>query len=175
MPETVEKLIRHAAAGACLCVLSAASVAAQPPSQPTVAAPPSQPEFLSRYDYHLAAGALAVGDQRFSWDTHFGGSLDIVDYIVGRAGIAVDYEAVLGDEYRAFDPNQGNYTLEAAASGRIGPSTEVVGMLHHVSRHLSDRPKRFAIAWNLLGVRILHQQKLGDLVVDVDLEGGKVV
>jgi len=174
MPETVEELIRHAAVAACLLVACAAPAAAQPPAQPVIAPPPSQPEFLSRYDFHLAAGALAVADQRFSWDTHFGGSLDIVDYVVGRAGIAVDYEAVLGDEYRAFDPNQGNYTLEAAASGRIG-STEIVGMLHHVSRHLSDRPKRFAVAWNLLGGRILQQLKVGDLIVDADLEGGKIV
>jgi hypothetical protein len=178
MPETVEHLIRRAAGAACLTLaltLSALPAAAQPPSQPVVSPAPSAPDVLTRADFHLAAGALAVDDQRFSWDTHFGGSLDLVDYVVGRTSIAVDYEAVLGDEYRAFDPNQGNYTLEAATSARIGGSTEVVGMLHHVSRHLSDRPKRFAIAWNVLGGRVMHQVKIGDLVVDGDLEGGKVV
>src|SRR5262249_44318061 len=112
---------------------------------------------------------------RFSWDAHFGGSLDMVDYVAGRAGIYVDYEAVLGDEFRIFDPNQGNYTLETFATARLGSRTEVVGMFHHVSRHLSDRPKRFAIAWNLLGGRLLHQVKAGDATIDVDLEGGAIV
>ena len=32
--------------------------------------------------------------------------------------VLVDYEAMLGSEFRPFDPNQGNYTLEASASVR---------------------------------------------------------
>jgi hypothetical protein len=50
-----------------------------------------------------------------------------------------------------------------------------MGIFHHVSRHLSDRPKRFAIAWNLLGARVLHQIRSGDAVFDIDLEGGAVI
>jgi hypothetical protein len=164
---------------------AAATLAAQPLPPPTVSAPPAAPDFLTRYDFHLAAAALASGDDqvaangghfsRFSWDTHFGGALDVVDYVGGRAGINVDYEAVLGNEYRPFDPNQGNYTLEASASGRLGSTTEVVGVFHHVSRHLSDRPKPFAIAWNVLGARVLQQVALKDSTLDIDLEGGKIV
>jgi hypothetical protein len=167
--------MRRAAVAACLTLASVASASAQPPDQPVVAPAPDSAEFLSRYDFHLAAAALAIQDQRFSWDTHFGGGLDVVDYVHGRAGIYADYEAVLGNEYRPFDPNQGNYTLEASGSGRLTSSTEVVGMFHHVSRHLSDRPKRFAVAWNLLGARILQQVKVGGTTIDADLEGGRIV
>jgi len=31
---------------------------------------------------------------------------------------------------------------------------EAAGVFHHVSRHLSDRPKRFPIDWNMIGGRI---------------------
>ncbi len=175
MPEQTGSLTRHAALAACLTFICAAAVFAQQPDQPTVSPAPAAPEFLSRGDFQLSASGLAIDDVRFSWDTHFGGSLDIVDYVAGRGGIYVDYEAVLGDEFRLFDPNQGNYTLEANASGRIGAKTEVVGIFHHVSRHLSDRPKRFAIAWNLLGARVLHQIQAGSTTVDLDLEAGRIV
>ena len=174
MRENARSLVRHAASAACLLLLTIVNAAAQQPDTPVVTKAPDKPEFLSRYDFHLAASGLANDDIRFSWDTHWGGSVDMIDYVGGRAGIYVDYEAVLGDEFRLFDPNQGNYTLEANASARSG-STEVLGIFHHVSRHLSDRPKRFAIAFNLLGARVLHQIKSGDTVIDLDLEGGKIV
>lgn len=175
MAENTGSLRGHAARAACLTLICASIVSAQQPDQPVVSPAPSAPEFLSRADFQLSAAALAIDDIRFSWDTHFGGSLDLVDYVGGRAGVYVDYEAVLGDEYRLFDPNQGNYTLEAFASGRVGSDTEVVGMFHHVSRHLSDRPKRQAIAWNLLGARVLHRIEAGKATVDLDLEGGRIV
>lgn len=174
MPDTSRSLTWHAAVAACFLFAAAASVAAQQPDHPVVSPAPDKPQFLSRMDLHMAASGLSNSDNRFDWDTHFGGSLDLVDYVGGRAGVYADYEAVLGDEFRIFDPNQGNYTLEAFASTRSG-STEVVGIFHHVSRHLSDRPKRFAIAWNLLGARILHQIKAGEATFDFDLEGGAVV
>jgi hypothetical protein len=175
MAENTGSLTRHAARAACLILFCASLASAQPPNQPVVSPAPAAPEFLSRADFQLSASALAIDDIRFSWDTHFGGSLDLVDYVAGRAGVYVDYEAVLGDEYRIFDPNQGNYTLEAFAGGRAGPATEIIGMFHHVSRHLSDRPKRQAIAWNVLGARILHRIKEGRTTIDLDLEGGRVV
>ena len=115
-----------------------------------------------------------IADERFSWITHFGGSFDLVDLVVGRAGAIVDYEAVEGSEYRPFDPNQGNYTLEAFVSARVRTS-EIGAIFHHISRHLSDRPKREAIAWNELGVRVLHRFDTEAATVDVDLEGGRAV
>jgi hypothetical protein len=168
-------LIRRAAAAACLVLWCALPAAAQQPDQPTATPAPDKPTFLARGDYQLSASGLSIDDIRFSWDTHWGGSLDVVDYVKGRAGIYVDYEALLGDEYRIFDPNQGNYTLEAFASARVNDTTEIVGIFHHVSRHLSDRPKRFAIAMNLAGVRALKHLTFDTTTVDVDVEGGRIV
>ena len=34
------------------------------------------PDFLTRYDFHLSANALAIDDPRFSWDAYFGGDVD---------------------------------------------------------------------------------------------------
>ncbi len=175
MAENTGSLIRHAACAACLTLVCAVPGFAQQPDQPVVSPAPAAPQFLSRADFQLSASALSIDDTRFSWDTHFGGSLDLVDFVTGRAGVYVDYEAVLGDEFRAFDPNQGNYMLEAFGGGRLAEDTEVIAMFHHVSRHLSDRPKRGAIAWNVLGGRVLHRIEEGRTTVDLDLEGGKVV
>jgi len=86
----------------------------------------------------------------------------------------VDYEAVEGSEFRPFDPNQGNYTLEAFVSARV-QQTEVGVIFHHISRHLSDRPKREAIAWNELGTRVLHRFDASAATVDLDVEGGYAV
>jgi len=184
MPDTVGSLTRAAAFAACALLMPAARAAAQ---QPTVAPAPSSPEFFSRYDFHMNAARLITSqtsattapivDQRFSWDTHFGGSFDLVDYVDGRAAVILDYEAVLGSEFRAFDPNQGNYTLEGSLSKRVGERSEIVGFFHHVSRHLSDRakPKSLPVAWNELGARVLQRASVGDATVDIDLEGGRAV
>jgi hypothetical protein len=180
-------LIPRGILAACFVLAAAAGAAAQAdPHPPVVAPPPAHPTFMSRYDFHLSAAALtpprvttpdgqSTGDERFWWDTHFGGSLDVVDYRAGRAAIVVDYQAVLGNEYRPFDPNQGNYTLEASGSVRLGSRTEVVGVFHHVSRHLSDRPKRLAVAFNEFGGRLLHRAAIGRVTFDVDLDAGGTV
>jgi hypothetical protein len=187
MPATSRSLsvsvrtLRTVFIAACFALTFVAVAAAQP--QMVVVPAPSSPEFLSRYDFHLTATSLItsqsstqpVEDQRFAWDMRFGGSLDAVDYVAGRAGIVIDYQAILGSEYRAFDPNQGNYTLEGFATARVNDATEVVGVFHHVSRHLSDRPKRFAVAWNELGARVLHRVTLGTMTLDADLEGGRTI
>ena len=150
--------------------------------QPLVVPPPATPEFLSRYDFHMTVASLmppkdtpkALADERFSWDTHFGGSFDLLDLVVGRAGATVDFQAVEGSEYRPFDPNQGNYTLEAFVMARAGGG-EIGAIFHHVSRHLSDRPKRDAIAWNELGARLLRRISVGPTLVDLDVEGGRAI
>lgn len=137
---------------------------------------PTAPQFLSRYDFHLAAAYLHGDDPTFfMWDTHWGGDFDLVDYVSGRFGFLVDYQAILGDELRPFDPNQGNYTLEFSGSQRLG-RTELAGVFHHVSRHLSDRPKRPAVAMNVLEARLLRRFDLSPTaLVDVKAEGGKVI
>jgi hypothetical protein len=137
-----------------------ATAAAAQSTQPIVAPPPASPEFLSRYDFHLSIARLLtstptpappVPDERFSWDSHYGGSFDFADLVVARLGVALDYQAVMGSEYRPFDPNQANYTLEGFVSARVAPDTEVAGIFHHVSRHFSDRPKSLAVAYNGCG------------------------
>lgn len=167
---------------ACFVLAFALRLAAQQP-QPVVAPAPQAPEFLSRYDFHLSATSLLtstptpvpiVPDERFSWDMHFGGSFDLADLVVARLGVVADYQAVLGSEFRPFDPNQGSYTLEGFVSARVG-EMEVAGIFHHVSRHLSDRPKPIAVAYNEVGGRLMRRVALGPTTVDVDLEGGRAV
>ena len=159
-----------------LGLLFAAPAAAQVP-QPVFVPAPAAPEFLSRYDFHMTVHQLYGSDdpaERFSWDSHFGGSFDLIDYVFGRASVNVDYEAVLGHELRPFDPNQANYSLEASLSGRVR-DTEIVAVFHHVSRHLSDRPKHYAIAWNAWGGRLLRRVTVGDVTIDGALDVGRVV
>lgn len=171
------------ALAACFALVFAAHAAAQE-TQPIVAPASAAPDFLTRYDFHLSIASLitstatpapAVPDQRFSWDSHFGGSFDIADLVVARLGVTADYQAVMGSEYRPFDPNQATYMLEGFVSARVAPDTEVAGIFHHVSRHLSDRPKAFAVAYNEIGGRLMRRQVVGTTTVDVDLEGGRAV
>src|SRR4051812_39531845 len=173
-------LRRHAVRAACLILFLSTGAAAQP--QELYVPPPAAPEFFSRFDFHLSVESLSPpkdtpaeqADERFSWDTHFGGSFDVLDLVFARAGAIVDFEAVEGSEYRPFDPNQGNYTLEAFVLGRVGRN-EIGVIFHHVSRHLSDRPKIQAVAWNELGGRFLRRFDAGGSVVDLDVEGGRAV
>ena len=174
MPDTVGSLAGGRVRGPLLLLFTLALARAAAAQQPVVAAPPAESEFLPRYDFHLNASALATSDPRFRWDAHFGGTLDLVDYVGGRLSFTGDYETLLGNELRPFDPNQSLYTLEGAASARAG-SVELQAMFHHVSRHLSDRANRVAVAWNELGVRALHRADAGGTKIDLDLEAGRVV
>jgi hypothetical protein len=158
------------------------TTAAAAQQQPVAVPAPSHPEFLPRFDFYLAIDRLLrsqtlqqeLVDQRFSWDSHYGGAFDLVDYVVGRATITADYQAVCGGEYRPFDPNQANYVLETAISGRFSDRTETAAFLHHVSRHISDRPKAFSVAWNLVGGRFLHHRSRGTTTFDLAIDFGRV-
>ena len=170
MPAAVGSLMRRAAVVLCLSLSWAASVAAQTP----VAVPPTSPGFLSRYDFRLSAVTLSGDDPRFVWDTHFGGDLDLVDYVHGRVTLLADYETLLGSEFRSFDPNQSYYTLEASSSVRAG-GAEIAGAFHHVSRHLSDRPKSQAVAWNILEARLVRGFDFESGRLEVRASAGRVV
>jgi hypothetical protein len=142
--------------GRCLVaaiVLWAAAV----PARADDGAPPAplRIRFMPRYDFHISADRLSTDDARFVWDTNVGGEVDVVDYGVGRATFTGNFESVLGNQFRNFDPNQGNYLLDGSLSWRER-STEVAALFHHTSRHLSDRFKRSAVAWNMLGARVRH-------------------
>ena len=131
--------------------MAALFVAASPVQAQTAAAGPPV-EFLPRTVFYMSAELLADEDPRLVWDTNFGGEVDVLDYRSGRLTFAANYEAVLGEELRAFDPNQGNYVLEGALSGRL-PWVEIAGVFYHQSRHLADRPKVDPIDWNMVGAR----------------------
>ncbi len=168
-------LARRAAVAACLLLAVALRAAAQVPvPAPGPGTPAASPEFLTHYAFHLAASKLSVEDVRFSWDANFGGDVDVVDYVAGRVNLLADYEAVLGSEFRAFDPLQGNYTLEASASVRTAYA-EVAGVLHHLSRHLSDRPKRYGVDYNSIEARALKRFDVKGWRVDGQLSGGPVI
>jgi hypothetical protein len=170
MPDSVGSLTRRAALAACLTLVALPFASAQQP----LADPPLAADFMSRFDFHLSAAGLEYEDPRFSWDTHWGGDFDLVDYVVGRATFLVDYQALLGNQFRPFDPYQSNYILEAAGSVRIG-RTEVYGVLNHVSRHLGDRPKRIAIADNSLGPRVMRRFQSAATTIDVRGDLRKVI
>jgi hypothetical protein len=162
--------VRLGAIVACVALAAVSPVLAQEP----LPDPPPAPAFMSRFDFSLSGAKISSDDNRFWMDTHWGGDFDLVDYGRGRATFLVDYQAFLGNEFRPFDPYQSNYRLEAGGSARIG-RTEVYGVLNHVSRHLGDRPKRFAIAENSLGPRVLRRFSLGSTTLDTRVELRKVI
>lgn len=178
MADPIGSLARHAAAAACLCLALVCPAFAQGAGTQggttQVDDAPAGPSFMSRYDFHLGAAALATDDRRFKWDTHFGGDVDVVDYVRGRVRVVADYQALLGSEFRPFDPNQGNYVLEASASARTH-GYEIAGVFHHESRHLSDRPKRFSIDWNALGGRVLRRLEIRGTTIEVEAGIGAVI
>ena len=150
------------------------AAAQQPGPVPVDSISPDKAEFLPRSRFQLAANSLSGGDPRFTWDARFGGSADVLDYHFGRLGIVGDYEAVVGSERRNFDVEQGLYILEASTSGRIG-ANEVAMVFHHVSRHLSDRLKPKATAWNVFEGRYLRNLDFSGTQVAVVAGVGNVV
>lgn len=171
MTDSVGSFLRRAALAACLTLHTAALANAQ---EALKTPPPTSVDFMTRFDFHMSAAGLSSEDPRFSWDTHWGGDFDFLDYVKGRFSFFADYEVVLGKENRLFDPNQGNYTLEVSGSARI-KQFELYGVLHHVSRHLSDRPNNVAVAYNAVELRALGRRTFGKNIVSGRLEGGPVV
>ena len=138
---------------------SAASTARQTPA--TIG-------FLTSYHFHLNAAGRVPSEDDFVWDVDFGGDLDLFDLRYVRANLLVNFESVLGKQKRAIDPNQGNYTIDVSAWWRTGvPDAELGFTLHHVSRHLSDRDKEFAIAWNMIGFQYTSSLQIGSWDVDI--------
>jgi len=133
-------------------------------------------DFLTNGRFVLdAARFIGVGgDDRFSWDANVGGSVDVMAGSAWRVNVLVDLESVIGREFRAIDPNQANFTLEASAAARVR-GTDLRVALHHTSRHLVDRPKRFPIDWNLVVVEAARVVERGGLRVDARVGVGKVI
>lgn len=148
---------------ACALVLCAAPVAAQTPApQPGTPASPV-PGFVTRTGVSIALVDLHSHDPRFDWAARFHGDVDVVDYTVGRLNLFGEYDAVFGKERRVFDLNHENYTIDVSATLRRGRS-EFFGVIHHVSRHLTDRQNDRAVAWNAVGAaaqRVLGREEAG--------------
>ncbi len=136
--------------------------------------PPEDVELLSRYDFTMAVSALRYADDRFSWDAHWAGDVDFLDYRRGRGTFYADYQVLAGSGFRPFDPYQGNYTLGGSASVRL-LGAEFAGIFNHVSRHLGDRFKLVSVAENSLGVRVLRRISQPKATLDVRIDLRKVV
>jgi hypothetical protein len=118
------------------------------------ATPARAQDLFPRFDFKFDGQYLTSSDPRFNWSFNFGADTDVVDYGRGRATFRANYEAIAGEEFRRFDVNQGNYLLEGAMSLRLR-AVEIALVWHHISRHVSDRPKRFPIDWNQIAGRVL--------------------
>lgn len=147
---------------------AAAPAASQAPSTS------SGPEFLSAYHARMGASRLAAASDRFAWDGRFHGDVDLVAYDRGRVNFMAEYEAVLGHELRRFDPNQSLYTLDLRVARRYG-ANEFAGLIHHVSRHLSDRPKLQAIDWNAIGAELTRAETIGSIRTESVLRADWIV
>jgi hypothetical protein len=152
-------------------VLCAHAAAAQTPDEEQQ--PPSV-IFLPRAAFHISAAYLSSDDIMYTWDTNFGGEIDVIDYRSGRATFVANYQAVLGDEFRNFDPNQGNYILAGSASLRA-MRVEVAGVFYHQSRHLADRANSLPVAWNMMGGRVQREFTAGQARVDGRVDVRRVV
>ena len=172
MSSSVQRLVERTLLAACLVVAASAAAFAQGP-QPLADAPVSA-DFMTRFDWRMSAALLQHPDPRFTWDTHWAGDFDLFSYPKGRATFLADYQALLGSEYRPFDPYQSNYLLEASGSYFAG-KTEIAAVLSHISRHLGDRPKRVAVAENSLGPRFLRHVGDDALSLDVRVDIRKVI
>jgi hypothetical protein len=106
---------------------------------------------VPRAGVHVGLIHLTAADPRFNWAARFGTDIDVYDYGKGRLSLIGEYEAVFGSERREFDLNHENYTVDISASLRAKGS-EFFGVIHHVSRHLTDRQNNRAVAWNSVGV-----------------------
>ena len=141
-----------------------------------VQAPPDNPEgavvWLPNYHFHLNMAHLSNDSPRYNWDANYGGEFGIV--AVGRTQLTfvANYQAVLGDEFHPFDPNQGNYTIDGVLSSRA-KGFYVAAVFHHLSRHLADRAKRPLVDWNMFGGRVgaLFKRNGTDVEARVDLLG----
>ena len=131
-------------------------------------------ELLPRFDFHLEARYLTSADPRFNWTFDFGADIDVARWQRSRAVFRADYEALAGEQFRRFDVNQSNYLLEGGILFRVA-GMEIGPIWHHVSRHLSDRAKRFPIDWNMLAARAAGAWDTGATRFGVELDARKTV
>src|SRR5207248_10384148 len=76
--KTVEMIKSRASIARAIALFAGLVCAGLPAAAQQPSTPAAGPQFFPRYDFHLSAASLAIDDDRFSWDTHFGGELDFV-------------------------------------------------------------------------------------------------
>jgi hypothetical protein len=126
-------------------------------------------QLFPRYDFHMTAEHIAHEDPRYVWDMNYGGEMDLFGYRSTRMTFVANYQAMLGEQYRKFDPNQGNYILAGSVT-TVVRGVEIGPAFYHQSRHLADRVKTFAIDWNMLGGHVAKHIEDGAGIVDLRLD-----
>jgi hypothetical protein len=129
----------------------AAAARAQMPAPQPAAPDTAIPGFITRTAVGVGLAHLTAGDPVFNYAARFKADMDLAEFGWGRVNLFGDYEAIFGTERRVFDLNHENYSVDLSVSYRAR-STELFAVLHHVSRHLSDRENDRAVAWNSIGV-----------------------
>jgi len=155
-------------------LVTASAARAQSPAVSQASSSSSGPQFLPGYRARLSASRLDRNEEAYKWDARISGDIDLVDYGRGRINIFGEYEVVLGSELRAFDPNQSLYTLDFRASRRLGRN-EIVGLFHHISRHLSDRAKTQSVDWNQVGGELQRTEAVGGIQIESRFRGAWIV
>jgi len=155
--------VRALALASAMLALVPVLAAAQP--APAGAPAASGVDYLTRFAFRFGAEHLSSDDPLYVWDANYGGEVDLVDYRVGRAIFYANYQVILGEQFHAFDPNQGNYILGIRVSARLHV-LEAALVFHHQSRHLSDREKQQPVDWNMLGARLSRSFVWPRLVLD---------
>jgi len=159
-------VIRRVVLAALVCCAAAGPVAAQNP--PKV-------DFYSASRFFMNAEHLSTDSIHYKWRADFHGDVDLVTWPHGGKGnFLANYEVVLGNEFRRFDPEQGNYVLEGAAVQTV-KGVEVGAVFHHTSRHVSDRAKRAPVDWNAWGVRVRHEVKRAPLTLALQADFRDIV
>ena len=125
--------------------------------------------FLTRYDVHTRAARLTGdGRQQYVWDTDLGIDMDVFDLGFARGNVFFNLETIVGNERRAIDPTQTNYTMDLSVFARL-PRGEVGVTFHHVSRHRTDRENPGSPSWNMLGLSYGDRRRIGPL--DLEFAG----
>ena len=123
--------------------------------------------FLTRYHVHTQAASLAgIGEAQFGWDTDLGVDMDVFDLLFARGSVFFNLETGVGEERRAIDPTQTNYTMDLSVFTRL-PRGEFGVTFHHISRHRADREHPGAPSWNMLGLSYGDNLRIGAFDVEI--------
>ena len=79
----------------------------------------------------------ADADTRFNWDADLSIDVDVVDAGYFRGNLFINIETIIGNEFRAVDPNQNNYTADISVfpqPSTTSPAISLTGQLTRVSR-----------------------------------------